>query len=180
MSYNSKNTNNGNDDRVNALKYVVIGGVVLGIGAYVSTRYKTSLSNQWLVKTGLLVNDIQIGKKFFELPYQDVRIINVSPRPYQFNINSMSKEKMEFRFPFTVTLGPKTDDESLTKYARLMVNAEDEDKIVKGVVEGEARALAANLPIEDIFTGRKKFKDDIVKHVQSHMVLLFIMPILKN
>ena len=133
-----------------ALKLALGVAAVGSATAFLFTRYKTSKSNEWLVKTGLLVEDMQIGKKFFQLPFQNIQRIVVTPQNYNLNINSMSKEKMEFKFPIVFTLGPKTDTESLTKYSRYMLNLDDKEAVIKGVIEGEARALAAGISIEDI------------------------------
>ena len=143
---------------------------LLGLGAYaISLRYKTSRSNEWLVKTGIFVKDLQIGKKFVQLPFQDIQKIVVTPKNYNLNINSMSKEKMEFQFPIVFTLGPKIDDEGLTKYSRFMLNLEDQESIIRSIIEGASRALSANLSIEDIFIARNDFKNSIVEHVQPQL-----------
>jgi flotillin len=149
---------------------LALGTAIVGSAtAFLFTRYKTSKSNEWLVKTGLLVEDMQIGKKFFQLPFQNIQRIVVTPQNYNLNINSMSKEKMEFKFPIIFTLGPKTDSDSLTKYSRYMLNLEDKEAVIKGVIEGEARALAAGISIEDIFAGRTEFKNSIINHVQPQL-----------
>jgi flotillin len=146
------------------------GAILIGSAtAFLFTRYKTSKSNEWLVKTGILVNDMQIGKKFFQLPFQNIQRIIVTPTNYHLNINSMSKEKMEFKFPIVFTMGPKVDEESLTKYSRFMLNLDDKDTVIKGIIEGEARALAANISIEEIFAGRNEFKNNIINHVQPQL-----------
>ncbi len=41
--------------------------------------------------------------------------------------------------------------------------------IIKGMIEGETRVLAANMSIEDIFKGRTTFKEEIVKNVQEEL-----------
>ncbi len=158
------------DDEKRRLFMYGAGAILIGSAtAFLFTRYKTSKSNEWLVKTGILVNDMQIGKKFFQLPFQNIQRIVVTPTNYQLNINSMSKEKMEFKFPIVFTMGPKVDEESLTKYSRFMLNLDDKDTVIKGIIEGEARALAANISIEEIFAGRNEFKNNIINHVQPQL-----------
>ncbi len=66
-------------DLVEYIPHVLAGSAVLGLGAFLTLRYKTSLSNEWLVKTGLMVNDMEIGKKFFQLPFQNIQKITVTP-----------------------------------------------------------------------------------------------------
>ena len=150
-------------------KQVLFGTAVAGAVGFLFTRYKTSRSNEWLVKTGLMVDNMQIGKKFFQLPYQNIQKIEVTPSNYSLHINSMSKEKMEFQFPIVFTLGPKVDTDSLTKYATFMLNLENKESIIRGIIEGEARSVAAGLSIEDIFAARTDFKNTIVSHVQPQL-----------
>jgi len=146
----------------NNLKMLAGISLVGGTVAFLFTRYKTSRPNEWLVKTGLLVEDMEIKKKFFQLPFQNIQRIEVTPANYHLSINSMSKEKMEFKFPIVFTLGPKVDNDSLTKYARFMLNLNDKEAVIKGIIEGESRALAANISIEEIFAGRNDFKNNII------------------
>lgn len=143
----------------------------IGLTGFALMRYKTSKSNEWLVRTGLGINDIQIGKKFVQWPFQNVDTVNMIPISYRFKINAMSREKMNFEFPTVFTIGPKNDAESLTKYSRYLLNqnTDEFDKLIEGIFEGEARTAASNLPIEDIFTGRTKFKNEIVTKVQEHV-----------
>jgi len=164
-----KDLNHSSLEIFSFLPQVLIGSVVIGAGTFLALRYKTSLSNEWLVKTGLMVNDIEIGKKFFQFPFQNIQKITVTPQTYNLNINSMSKEKMEFKFPIVFTLGPKVDQESLVKYSRFMLNLDDKETVIKGIIEGEARALSAGISIEEIFAGRSEFKNNIVNHIQPQL-----------
>ena len=142
-----------------------------GLSACLFMRYKTSRSHEWLVRTGFLVNDIQIGKKFFQLPFQNIDKIDMSPSSFKFSVNAMSKEKMEFNFPAVFTIGPKNDNESLTKFSRYLLNQDYDETtgLIRGIIEGETRSLAANQPIEEIFAARASFKDDIVSSVQQQL-----------
>ncbi len=142
-----------------------------GATVFLFSRYKTSRSHEWLVRTGLLVNDVQIGKKFFQFPFQNIDRINMSPSSFKFSVNAMSREKMEFNFPAVFTIGPKNDSESLTKFSRYLLNQNPEETtgLIRGIIEGETRSLAANQPIEEIFAARAGFKDDIVVSVQKQL-----------
>lgn len=159
----------------NEMKETITNGIIvsLGIGllGFCFTRYKISHSNEWLVRTGLGIKDIQIGKKFIKWPFQNIESINMVPISYNFKINAMSREKMNFEFPTVFTVGPKNDKESLINFSRYLLNQsnDDFDKLIKGIFEGESRTAASNLPIEDIFTGRTNFKNEIVKKVQEHI-----------
>jgi flotillin len=150
---------------------VGVGIVGLGIASFALTRYRTSRSNQWLVRTGLGVTDIQIGKKYVQWPFQNIDYINMSPSSYKFSVNAMSKEKMEFNFPAVFTIGPRNNPESLTNFSRYLLNQDEvqTDNLIRGIIEGETRSLSANLSIEDIFTGRSEFKKDILESVQKQL-----------
>lgn len=155
-------------------KLVAIGAVTIGAAAVVgwlATRYKTSLANEWLVRTGLGVHDMQIAKKFIHWPYQNIQRIHMTPTSFKFAVNAMSREKMEFNFPAVFTVGPKNDNESLEKYCRFLLgqSMHETESLICGIIEGETRSLSANLSIEDIFTGRAAFKQEIVQHVKSQL-----------
>lgn len=164
-------------DDTNSINYMEIAKTVIPIGAgigllaFAASRYKTSHSHQWLVRTGLGVNDIQISKKFIHWPFQNIQTINMTPTSFKFSVNAMSKEKMEFNFPAVFTIGPKNDMESLTKYSRFLLEQEVEsvDNLIRGIIEGETRAVSANLSIEDVFTGRSIFKNDVVTNVKLQL-----------
>ena len=75
MSYYDKELQN----EKKLIKNLAIGSAIFGTIGFLFTRYKTSRSNEWLVKTGLLVENMQIGKKFFQLPFQNLQKIEVTP-----------------------------------------------------------------------------------------------------
>lgn len=144
---------------------------VVGTVGFLATRYKTAQSNEYLVRTGILINDIAIDKKAFHLPFQTLTHLSLAPKSYSFNIHSMSNEKMEFYLPAVFTVGPKDDMDHLKAYAKFLLYESDETvmNIVRGMIEGETRMLAANMSIESIFNGRAEFKEKIVHNVQEEL-----------
>ena len=79
----------------------------------------------------------------------------MTPKSYNLVVHAMSNEKMEFILPCVFTIGPKDDIEHLRIFAKFLLN-QDEDSItdiIKGMIEGETRVLAANMSIEEIFKG---------------------------
>jgi flotillin len=152
-------------------KLLFTGLVGLGIAGFALTRYKTSKSNEWLVRTGLGIKDIQIGKKYVQWPFQNIDYINMAPSSFKFSINAMSKEKMEFNFPAVFTIGPKNNPESLTSFSRYLLGQDNDEvnDLIRGIIEGETRSMSANLAIEEIFAGRTEFKKDIVDNVQKQL-----------
>jgi flotillin len=154
-----------------ALLYSVGGVAAGGFLYFVASRYKTSKSNEWLVRTGLNVVEMDIGKQFVQWPFQNIQRIDMTPKSFKFAVNAMSREKMEFHFPAVFTIGPKNNEDALRNYSRFLLaqQSEDTDALVRGIIEGETRTLSANLPIEEIFTGRSAFKNEIVQHVQNQL-----------
>lgn len=167
---NERNFIQHNNDTFNE-KLIATGLVGLGIVGFALTRYKTSKSNEWLVRTGLGITDIQIGKKYVQWPFQNIDYINMAPSSFKFSINAMSKEKMEFNFPAVFTIGPKNNPESLTSFSRYLLGQDNEqvNDLIRGIIEGETRSMSANLAIEEIFAGRTEFKKDIVDNVQKQL-----------
>lgn len=152
---------------------LVMGGLIVGsaFAAFALSRYKISEAHQYLVRTGIFVKDIQVDKKFFQWPFQNVRTLSMAPESYKFSVNAMSREKMEFNFPAVVTIGPRNDPPALINYARYLLNQDqgETNSLIRGIIEGETRSLAANQSIEDIFTARDVFKRDVVTNVQSQL-----------
>lgn len=142
-----------------------------GIGVAATHRYHTSLSNQWLVRTGFGIEELQIGKRFFIWPFQNIQRIDLSPESFKFLIHAMSKEKMTFNFPAVFTIGPDNSEVHLKNYSRYLLNQTKEDKsvLIRGIIEGEARSIAANLSIEEIFAGRSAYKQEIIVNVQQQL-----------
>jgi flotillin len=129
--------------------------IAIGAGYFLLTRYKISSANQYLVRTGLGIKDILISKNGIQWPFQRVAYVDLTPKSYNLVVHAMSNEKMEFILPTVFTIGPKDDLENLRIFAKFLLN-QDEDSItdiIKGVIEGETRVLAANMSIEEIFKG---------------------------
>lgn len=146
-----------------------------GVVLFANFRYKVSNPNQYLVRTGLGIKDMVISTTGFQWPFQNYAFINMIPKNYSFNLDAMSSQKMEFVLPGVFTIGPKDDPESLKKYCRyLLENNHDHesknvDDLVKGIIEGETRVLAAQMTIEEIFRDRAVFKSTIIKNVQEEL-----------
>jgi flotillin len=170
----NKTINEINNNVNLSLKQQIMIGGVIGLGSFATFivfRYKTSKSHQWLVRTGLGIKDIQISKKFMHWPFQNIQTIDMIPTSYKFSINAMSKEKMEFNFPAVFTIGPRNDTNSLIKYSRFLLEQHitSINNLITGIIEGETRAVSANLSIEDIFTGRNIFKNDVVANIKVQL-----------
>ncbi|TPX37961.1 hypothetical protein SmJEL517_g00277 [Synchytrium microbalum] len=134
-------------------------------------------ANEFLIKTGMGVEDIYLCKKCWVYPFQRVTVFSVSPVNYTLSLQAMSAEKLEFTLPAVFTIGPRDQDQdALKKYARLLSGSFDKnnqsnelEELVRGVIEGETRVIAASLTMEEIFQQRKLFKEQVIKNVQSEL-----------
>lgn len=136
--------------------------------------YRVASASEYLVITGFGIDDIKIAKKAWVLPGQSYSVFDISPVNYTFEVQAMSAEKLPFILPAVFTIGPRSDhDESLHKYAKL-ISPHDKlshhvNELVKGIIEGETRVLAASMTMEEIFRGTKEFKQEVFEKVQLEL-----------
>ncbi|GAA0140767.1 hypothetical protein LIER_02058 [Lithospermum erythrorhizon] len=93
---------------------------------------------------------------------------------YNFVVNAISVEKVGFMVPVVFTIGPKlNDDKSILKYAKLLsMHARDSNQVtelLKGLVEGKTRLLAASRTMEDIFKNSEDFNVAVFDMVQTEL-----------
>ncbi|KAG9287407.1 hypothetical protein G9A89_023779 [Geosiphon pyriformis] len=135
--------------------------------------YRISNPNQYLVRTGAFIEDLKLSKKGWVLPGQRFSFFDITPANYTLNLQAMSAEKLEFNLPAVFTIGPKDEPSSLTRYARLLSSKDKKSDhvqdIVRGIIEGETRVIAAGMTMEEIFQARKGFKDQVIKNVQAEL-----------
>jgi flotillin len=109
-------------------------------------------------------------KKAWIKPGQQCTRFDITPMNYTFEVQAMSAEKLPFILPAVFTIGPRSDNgECLLRYARLM-SSHDKlsphvNELVKGVIEGETRVLAASMTMEEIFKGTRSFKQAVFENV---------------
>ncbi|KAH7283128.1 hypothetical protein KP509_35G062600 [Ceratopteris richardii] len=136
--------------------------------------WRVAAASEFLVITGWGIDDIMLAKKAWILPGQSFSRMDLAPVNYDFDVQAMSAEKLPFKLPAVFTIGPRADDpEALIKYARL-VNSQGRDSrnvndLVKGIIEGETRVLAASMTMEEIFKGTKEFKSEVFGKVQLEL-----------
>lgn len=136
--------------------------------------YRVARASEFLVITGIGINELKITKKALVWPLQKCRVIDVTPVNYTFEVNAMSAEKLPFLLPAVFTIGPCVNDpEGLVKYAKLLSHhqrdSHDVKDLVQGVIEGETRVLAASMTMEEIFKGTKDFKKEVFDKVQLEL-----------
>lgn len=60
--------------------------------------------------------------------------------------------------------------DNIKRYARfLATDSANCDKIIIGIIEGEARVLTAKLTIDEIFSNRLKFKEDVIYRINEEL-----------
>lgn len=135
--------------------------------------YCTCSPSQYLAVSGCGIDGTMVCKKKWIYPGQQYRRLDVSPQNYEFDIQAMSSEKLPFTLPVVFTIGPKLEMENLTLFAQLLAthdpNGNHVTTIIKGIVEGETRVLAASLTMNKIFEGTREFKEEIYDKVQTEL-----------
>ncbi|KAJ1330610.1 hypothetical protein BSLG_009062 [Batrachochytrium salamandrivorans] len=127
--------------------------------------YRVAEANQYLVVTGVSIEDVKVAKKAIIWPGQICRKFTITPVNYTLSLHAMTAEKLEFELPAVFTIGPLDDPEALMKYARILTGVKDDNHIqelVRGVVEGETRVI-------EIFKERKFFKEHVMEGIQSEL-----------
>ncbi|KAK9280158.1 hypothetical protein L1049_013845 [Liquidambar formosana] len=136
--------------------------------------YRVASASEYLVITGIGIDDIKLAKKGWILPGQSYTTIDLSPVNYTFEVQAMSAEKLPFVLPAVFTIGPRVDDRaSLLKYAKL-ISPHDKlsnhvKELVQGIIEGETRVLVASMTMEEVFKGTKGFKQEVFEKVQLEL-----------
>ncbi|KAM3355149.1 hypothetical protein ACQJBY_025747 [Aegilops geniculata] len=145
-------------------------------------------ASEYLAITGWGINDVKLAKKAWVFAGQQCKKFSVTPVNYEFEVNAMSSEKLPFVLPAVFTIGPQVTtlelgdaaeaavEAKLLLYAKLIAplhlggaSASRVHDLVKGVIEGETRVLAAQLTMDEIFTGTKKFKQEVFDSVQKEL-----------
>jgi len=152
---------------------LAVGGISTFVGAAgaLLARYRVCKPNQYLIRTGLGIKTMLVTRKGFQWPFQEAFFVDMNPRTFSFELHNMSKHKVEFKLPVVFTIGPKdpeVDLDAFKRYAQTMTDlGKDEiDKVVRGVIEGETRGLTANLSVEEMFSGKDRFRDEVVQKIQ--------------
>ncbi|AYV78782.1 MAG: flotillin domain-containing protein [Edafosvirus sp.] len=144
----------------------------IGTGAWLTTRYKVASAGEYLVRTGPFIDDVDISRRAFQLPYQTMTRISLEPNTYHCVIEeAMDLKRVSFNLPTVFTVGPKDDIASLKIYAKLLQQSNSDDlksKII-GIIQGETRMAAGRLPLDDLFNNREKFKEEITERINDKL-----------
>lgn len=142
--------------------------------AFFATRFRSVPANQYFAKTGFLVNGVHVSRKTFLLPFQKLSVINLDPINYHFLGNNMSKEFVPFSLPliFTVSpIHPEEDANGFIRYATRLGNLDHEavKNIIGGIVHGETRGFVGSMTIQEIFSDKEAFRNNVVERVQKDL-----------
>lgn len=167
-----------NNQQYTLSEKVGVGAALVGAGvlAYVAFNYRICNPNQYIIKTGLGIPDMLICKRGVIWPFQKYQLVLLNPNNYTFELHHMSRDKVPFNLPISLTVGPYNPEEKMDlfkNFARKMTreggNDEDVENTVKSVANGEIRVLSASRSIDDLFSDRKIFRSCIVDEVQKDL-----------
>lgn len=149
------------------------------VGELLTPVYYASDPNTYVVITGAGVKGMKVKKSGWKHMFQNATKVDVSPQGLDIDIQVMSKEKLPFRLPGSFTVGVKLnnneeeDHENIRKYAQFMGKTAEQRNgvlhMIKGVIEGEVRALTANLEMEKIFSDREAFNTQIIEKLSEQL-----------
>lgn len=170
-SFNSSNNNDSLDllNKKNIALLTTTGASMAFLG-FMFYRYKVASPSEFIIRTGLGIKDISITKKAFQWPFQKTFRMNIAPTTFPIEVDAMSNQRIPFRMPSVWTVGPKSDcEESLKKYASLLSEKGESgvQRTVEGVIQGETRVLTANIDLNDLFSNRDSFKQNVVDRINS-------------
>lgn len=147
--------------------------VAAGAGAWILTRVRTSKSNEWLVRTGLFAPNVQVGKTFVQWPFQRVRPVSMEAHTFKIVVTSMTSEKLSIDVPMTWSVAVGDTPKDVAAFATRVSEEVDAHtwttEVIKPVLMGESRAIAANLGVEDVFKARDSFAQQIKTNVSAYL-----------
>lgn len=139
---------------------------IMGAGLAFS-RYRVSRPSQYLVRTGLGIDGLSITKKAVQWPGQKYAFIDMTPQTFDITVSAMSKERIPFVMPGVWTIGPRDDIAALKIYASLLMENGNIEHTVNGVIQGETRVLTANMTLDDLFSNREHFRNEIEEKINK-------------
>jgi flotillin len=160
--------------------------------------YTIASPDEYLAITGGGIAVVKICKSAWVWPWQRCQRFSIQPNDYFMDLQTMTREKLQFLLPVVFTVGPDVNQrneqvgqaprdaanapedrgDALVKYAMLLagndnkkdaLNKKHVENIVKGIIEGETRVLVSSLTMEEIFQGREEFKKRVFKNIQSEL-----------
>ncbi|EMS64188.1 hypothetical protein TRIUR3_19357 [Triticum urartu] len=141
--------------------------------------FQVADASEYLAITGWGIDDVKLAKKAWVFMGQQCKKFSISPVNYEFEVHTI------FILPAVFTIGPKITaaggeesdrkdlEAQLLLYAKLIAPLHSSrshvQELVKGIIEGETRVLAAELTMKEIFKGTKTFKEKVFNRVQLEL-----------
>ncbi|CAD6212923.1 unnamed protein product [Miscanthus lutarioriparius] len=118
--------------------------------------FRVADASEYLAITGWGIDDVKLAKKAWVFVGQQCKKFDITPVNYEFEISDDGSHGA-----------------SLLLYAKLIAphdkNSSHVRELVRGVIEGETRVLAASMTMEQIFQGTKSFKQAVFENVQLEL-----------
>lgn len=158
-------------DKRKLIMYGVAGLATGALGYAVYKRFHYTRANEWLVRSGFGIKNIQISKQCIRWPLQIVEVIDITPSQINIVIPAKTSEKLAIELPMGFSIGPENNTDSLYHYASFIMNQDGKNcsALIKGIIEGKARAAAANTAIEEIFRDRENFRLELAKSIGDEL-----------
>jgi flotillin len=146
-------------------------GTLVGIGGFIAYRYRVAGPSEYIIRTGIGIENVSVTKKALQFPFQTFQKMSIAPATFPIEIDAMSAQRIPFRMPSVWTIGPKNELDSLERYATLLgeKGADGVKETVEGVIQGETRVLTANIDLGILFSDRDTFKNDVVTRINEVM-----------
>ncbi len=169
------NSGEGSLSKIKSRPWLAVGSVLGGlavaaVGTFIYCRYHISSPSQVIARTGMGIPDLQISKHGLQYPFQRVKVLDISPKSFHVDVETMSEEKLQFKLPFALTLEP--DPDALTVFAKKFPDGlgYNTNELVEDIIAGECRSLAGLMKVNDIFNNRKLFGESMTKVVADHFL----------
>lgn len=156
---------------------VTAGTIIIGLGAFVASRFRVTPANQFIAKTGLFVDKVAVSRKTIQWPFQVIRIVNMKPITYEFIAkNCMTKERIPFELPTKFNIAPLHPDENLPGFINYVTRVQGMQEpeihdLLQNIIIGKTREFTNTLSVEQIVADREAFKKGVVQHIEEELRL---------
>ena len=140
-------------------------------GSWIAMNYTVAGTNQYLTKTGPMIDDIHVSKKTMRWPFQTLTKINLDPQIYSCLVDVMSSERVQFKLPVYFAVGPKNNEQDIQKYARYFGNIPRAEltRQLTDILSGYVRLCAGQLTIDELFNDKPKFRKEMIEYVDNEL-----------
>jgi flotillin len=173
----SKYRSNDDDEGISKTTIIAatVGLTVIGTGLWIASRFKVVPANQFMAKTGFLVDKVHVSRKTIQWPFQVIKKFDMHPLTYQFTgTNIMSKEMIGFELPVKFNIAPIHPDDNhqgFVNYATRVggMTSDEVHALIENIIIGKTREFTSNMTIEDIVRDKNAFKKGVVAHIEAEL-----------